>query len=193
MNDSPDPLQALNRDPLLAPLIEVAGPKTIEPAPDFFRRFVISIIRQQISMQAADAIITRLDNGVGIDVDSCRTIEAESLTNYGVSQMKAETIRRVAETFETDGWSYEYFRGHSNEAIIEEMTSIKGVGPWTAKMQLIFSLGREDVFPIEDLGIRNGMEHLCNESLELQDMRKIADRWRPFRSYASLYLWDVVD
>jgi DNA-3-methyladenine glycosylase II len=80
----------------------------------------------------------------------------------------------------------------SEEEVIEELTSIHGIGDWTAKMFLIFVLGREDVFPVEDLGIRRSMEELYDlESRE--EMREKAEQWRPKRSLASLYLWDYRD
>lgn len=80
----------------------------------------------------------------------------------------------------------------SDEEVIEELTDIHGVGEWTANMFLIFVLGREDVFPVGDLGIRKAMEELYGE-MSRSEMREKAEDWRPYRSLASLYLWRVVD
>nr|WP_220222417.1 hypothetical protein [Haloplanus salinus] len=76
------------------------------------------------------------------------------------------------------------------DAVIEELTSITGVGTWTAKMQLLFSLGRPDVFPVGNLGIRTGMRTLRGD-IDRERMVETAERWAPYRSYASLYLWRI--
>jgi DNA-3-methyladenine glycosylase II len=78
------------------------------------------------------------------------------------------------------------------DAVVAELTDVRGVGDWTAKMFLMFVLGREDVFPVEDLGIRRGMEELFGD-LTRAEMVDRAEPWRPYRSYASLYLWRAVD
>jgi DNA-3-methyladenine glycosylase II len=77
----------------------------------------------------------------------------------------------------------------SDDAVVEELTTIRGVGPWTAKMFLLFALGRPDVFPVEDLGVRRGMEQVVGRELTRGEMRDRAAEWAPYRSYASLYLW----
>jgi DNA-3-methyladenine glycosylase II len=79
-----------------------------------------------------------------------------------------------------------------DEAVVDELTTITGVGRWTAEMQLIFSLGREDVFPAGDLGIRNAMETLYGD-LDRAEMVERAAAWAPYRSYASRYLWRLTD
>ena len=76
------------------------------------------------------------------------------------------------------------------DAVIEELTSTTDVGTWTAKMQLLFSLGRPDVFPVGDLGIRTGMRTLRGD-IDRERMVETAERWAPYRSYASLYLWRI--
>jgi DNA-3-methyladenine glycosylase II len=77
-----------------------------------------------------------------------------------------------------------------DDAVIDELTSITGVGDWTARMQLLFSLGRPDVFPVGDLGIRKGMRALYGD-IDRETMVERAKRWAPYRSYASLYLWRI--
>jgi DNA-3-methyladenine glycosylase II len=79
-----------------------------------------------------------------------------------------------------------------DEAVVDELTSITGVGTWTARMQLLFSFGRPDVFPVGDLGIRKGMRTLYGD-LSREEMVETAEAWRPYRSYASLYLWRVTE
>jgi DNA-3-methyladenine glycosylase II len=77
----------------------------------------------------------------------------------------------------------------SDDAVRAELTDVHGVGPWTAKMFLVFGLGRPDVFPVEDLGIRRGMELVCDRQMTREEMCERATEWAPYRSYASLYLW----
>jgi DNA-3-methyladenine glycosylase II len=77
--------------------------------------------------------------------------------------------------------------------VTAELTEIRGVGPWTAKMFLVFGLGRPDVFPVEDLGIRKGMATLYDDDLTRGEMRERATAWAPYRSYASQYLWQIAD
>jgi DNA-3-methyladenine glycosylase II len=81
----------------------------------------------------------------------------------------------------------------SDDAVVEELTEIAGIGPWSAKMVLMFGLAREDVFPVEDLGIRAGMHEVVDPDLTRAQMRKHAEAWAPHRSHASLLLWNAVE
>ena len=117
----------------------------------------------------------------------------ESLAETGLSKRKAETIRNAAIAFEEQEYTQEAFVGHAEPAVIDELTAITGIGPWTAKMFCMFGLGREDVFPVEDLGIRKGMWAVCDQDMDRAAMTERADRWRPYRSIAALYLWRAVD
>lgn len=193
MDSKPDPINTLQQDDLLRPVIDAVGRKDLIPAQNFFRRFTVSIIRQQISMDAADAIYESIEERIDIEADILAELSPSDVTDCGVSQMKAETIIRIAKAFHSGNWNRAYFSSLSDEEVIDEMTRMRGVGPWTAKMQLIHSLGREDIYPLEDLGIRKGIETLTGSSLDREDMRQIGDRWRPYRSYASLYIWTLVD
>jgi len=89
------------------------------------------------------------------------------------------------------GYSKDYFAEMDDDEVRAELTSIPGVGPWTADMQLMFSFGRPDVFPVGDLGVRKGMVELFGEDMTRAEMVDRAQRWAPYRSYASLYLWGV--
>jgi len=81
----------------------------------------------------------------------------------------------------------------TNEKILEELMAVKGIGNWTAEMFLMFSLGRPDVFPADDLGIRRGVEKLLKKKVSSQQLEKIGLRWKPFRTVASWYVWKAVD
>jgi DNA-3-methyladenine glycosylase II len=115
-----------------------------------------------------------------------------ALREAGLSAQKVEYVREIARAFEDGRIDPDHFAGMDEAAVAEELTEVRGVGDWTAKMFLIFVLGREDVFPVEDLGIRRGMEALYGD-LTRAEMVDRAEPWRPYRSYASLYLWRAVD
>lgn len=184
---------SLSADPDLAPLVEHHGALELEPAEDIFERLVTSLVRQQVSMDAAAAIRERLFEAVTVTPAGILAAEEETLREAGLSAAKVEYVKAVARTFEEGQYDRNYFEGLPDEDVIAELTDIRGIGPWTAKMFLMFCLARPDVFPVEDLGIRKGMHAVCDESLTRPEMEEWSREWMPYRSYASLYLWRAVD
>ena len=183
----------LSQDPILGETVRAAGPQSVTPSAAFFPRFIQSIVRQQISMDAADAIFQRLENQVALTPTGILHADPTDLRDAGLSGRKIETIQAVADAFETRQWDVTLFEEMTDEDVIAELTTIRGVGVWTAKMQLVFSLGRPDVFPIEDLGVRRGMTALLPGDPSRDTMERIARRWQPYRSMAAMYLWAVQD
>lgn len=190
---SQDAISFLRDDPDIGHLVADHGDVTLESGEDFFERLVVSILRQQVSMASASATRERLEDAVELTPAALLRTDRSTLRDLGLSRQKASYVHNVAEAFVEHDYSREYFAEMSDDAVIAELTDINGVGTWTAKMQLMFSFGRPDVFPVEDLGIRKGMHTLYGDDLERSRMEEIAERWRPYRSYASLYLWRVVD
>lgn len=188
--DDADAIDALRTDPDLRPLIERHGRLTVAPADDFFSRFVVSILRQQVSMASAAATRERLFEAVEVTPAGILAADDATLRDAGLSRQKTRYVNNVAEAFRDRGYSVEYFAETPDDAAIDELTSITGVGTWTAKMQLVFSLGRPDVFPVGDLGIRKGMRALYGD-IDRERMVETAEKWAPYRSYASLYLWRI--
>jgi DNA-3-methyladenine glycosylase II len=178
----------LRADDDLGPLVAEYGPLALDPAEDAFERLVVSILRQQVSMDAAAAIRDRLFDRIEVTPAGVLAADTETLTDAGLSAAKVEYVREAARTFRAEGYDRAAFSDHTDEAVVDELTDIRGVGPWTAKMFLMFALGRADVFPVEDLGVRRGMEAVVGE-LTRAEMRAHAERWQPYRSYAALYLW----
>jgi DNA-3-methyladenine glycosylase II len=179
-------------DDRLEDLVEKFGEKELERAENPFERLVVSIINQQLSTQSAEAIRERLFERFEIEPEKILEADEEKLAEVGLSSQKIDYIQSAAEKFLEDDLSTEKFSEISDEEVMEELTSIHGIGDWTAKMFMIFVLGREDVFPAEDLGIRRAMEDLYG--LESRnEMREKAENWRPKRSLASLYLWELRD
>jgi DNA-3-methyladenine glycosylase II len=189
--DRPDPHDALRDDEYLGPLIDEHGELTVDPAEEFFARFVTSILRQQVSMASAAATRERLFDAVAVTPDGILAADEATLREAGLSRQKTRYVRNVAEAFEA-GLSRASLAALDDDAARERLTDITGVGEWTANVQLIFSLGREDVFPVGDLGVRKGMARLFD--LDVEDRAEMvarAERWRPYRTYATLYCWQV--
>ncbi|SDJ49374.1 DNA-3-methyladenine glycosylase II [Halovenus aranensis] len=192
MTDDPtadEAIAALRADDTLEPYIREHGTVAISPADDLYQRLVVSLLRQQVSIDAADAVRDRLFEQFEVTPEAIAATKPDRLTDVGLSSAKAEYARAAAEAFRDREYTLESFEGLDDEAVIDELTTIRGVGPWTAKMFLLYGLGRTDVFPVEDLGIRRGMEIVCGPELTRGEMVERAQEWAPYRSYASLYLW----
>jgi DNA-3-methyladenine glycosylase II len=188
-----DPISSLKSDPDLRPLIEEHGELTLEPAEDTFERLVRSIISQQVSTASARAIRERVFDRFEVTPEAIIAADRDALRDAGLSSQKAEYVQNVAEAYLERGYDHAYFEEMSDDEVVAELTTIRGVGEWTARMYLMFCLGREDVFPVEDLGIRRGMESINDGDMTRAEMVDRAEPWRPYRSYASLYLWRAVD
>ena len=195
MTDSPHEL--LRDDPDIGPLVATHGDLTLDPADDLFRRLVVSICRQQVSMASAAATRDRLFDAVEMTPAGVLAADDAVLKDAGLSRQKTRYVNEVAAAFEVQGYSVDSFAGMEDDAVRAELTAITGVGEWTANMQLLFSLGREDVFPVGDLGVRKGFANVVGEGYSRAEMTEYAQRWAPYRSYATLYLWraeeDIAD
>jgi len=176
-------------DPALGPLVAEYGPLELTTAEDPFRRLVVAVVRQQVSTDAAAAIRGRLFDAVEVTPAGLLAADPDRLREAGLSAQKTEYVRAIATAWQDRSYDRETFATMTDEQVTAELTGIRGVGDWTAKMFLMFALGREDVFPVEDLGVRRGMEQVCDPELSRAEMRALARRWQPYRSYAALYLW----
>jgi DNA-3-methyladenine glycosylase II len=185
-----EPHDILREDPYIGPLVDAHGRLSLEPTESMFERLIVSILRQQVSMASAAATKERLFEAVAVTPEGILAADPETLREAGLSRQKTRYVRNVAEAFR-DEYDGTYFEEMDDEGVVEELTSITGVGEWTAHMQLMFSLGRPDVFPVGDLGIRKGMRTLFDREMNREEMVAEAERWRPYRSYASLYLWRI--
>lgn len=190
---SDEAVALLGRDPALGPLVADHGPIVLEPAPDPFARLVQSVARQQISMAAGDAVVDRLDERIGLDPVAIAETDQSELESVGLSAQKAETIQTIAQAQVEGTLEHAQLAELPDATVIDRLTAIDGVGPWTAKMYLIFCLARPDVFPVEDLGVRRAMETVVGVDGSRQAMVERAGEWSPVRTYATLYLWRAVD
>jgi len=185
------PHEYLRDDAYVGPLIEEHGVLELDTADDMFERLAVSILRQQVSMASAAATRNRLFESVEVTPEGILAADPETLRDAGLSRQKTRYVRNVAEAFREE-YSKAHFEALDDDEVVSELTSITGVGEWTANMQLLFSLGRPDVFPVGDLGVRKGMRTLYgDEEMTREGMVAEAERWAPYRSYATLYLWRI--
>lgn len=193
MSHPTTPYDTLRDDPDIGPLVETHGELTLEPAENLFQRLVVSIIRQQVSMASAAATRERLFDSVSVTPDGIQRADNTLLRDAGLSRQKTRYVNAAAEAFAEHGYTVDSLAELSDDEVREKLTAITGVGSWTANMQLLFSLGRADVFPVGDLGIRKGFTAVVGDGYDRDEMTEYARRWAPYRSYASLYLWRATE
>lgn len=188
-------------DPVLAPLIQTAPVPRIEPHKNYYQELVESIVSQQLSVKAAATIMKRfvdLFPGDGFPAaDQILTKDIEELRSVGLSRQKASYIQDLAVKVLDGSVKFNHLDALSNDEVIAELTQIKGVGVWTAHMFLLFCMGRLDVLPVGDLGIKNGIQRLYNlkAAPTPEDIEKVAKKykWHPYESVASWYVWKCLD
>src|SRR5436190_1329781 len=177
-------------DPVLHGVIRRVGPYRLKPSRDRFGMLVRSIISQQISVGAARAIRGRLEQLVrnaGIKPAVIAGLSLPQLRSVGLSPQKASYLHDLAAKVQTGEVRLARLARWSDEEIIEELIQVKGIGRWTAQMFLIFALGRSDVFPIDDFGVRAAMTRMygLQEPPARADLMEIGQRWSPFASVGS--------
>lgn len=182
-----------NNDPLLKEVINKVGHIYREVEPNIFTSLVRSIIGQQISTAAQRTIYNRLLELVKeISAQTIFSLEQTELQQIGISNRKALYIKELAFKVVNKEIDLESLKTKSDEDVIKELTSLKGVGIWTAEMTLIFSLQREDIVSYGDLAIRRGMEKLYKiEKISKKQFDSYRNKYSPYGSVASLYLWAV--
>jgi len=182
------PTDALRDDPDLGPLVERHGPLELRTDEGAFERLVVSIVNQLLSTEAARTIREQLFDAVEITPDGVRAADTDTMRDAGLSSQKVEYVRAAADAYEAGKITPEALSELDDDAALAELTQVKGIGDWTGKMYLMFVLERPDVFPVEDLAVRRGMEALFGDESRAE-MRERAENWRPYRSYATLYVW----
>lgn len=187
-------------DPVLATLIDKHpdfDPRawmTGLPKMDAFGALLFQIVGQQLSVIATRAIVARLRALFGGNLPTPHEIleaDPEAIRGAGLSHRKVETMRSLAERFVTGEFSDEMFRQSSDEEIEAALTTISGIGPWTVRGFLIVALDRPDVVPLGDLALRRAVRSVYGlaQMPTQQEMQQLAERWRPYRSLAVMYLF----
>jgi len=181
-------------DPVMARLVAAVGtaPMGVHRGGSAFAYLARAILAQQISVAAARSIANRLTVRFGWPwrPEHLLAATAAELRALGLSRQKAAYLRDLAERTR-DGLPLGRLSRLSDERVIESLMVVKGIGRWTAEMYLMFRLGRPDVLPVDDLGIRAAMRraYRMRSMPKKEKMRRIAETWRPFRTVACWYLW----
>lgn len=185
------------KDAVLGGLIDRTGPISVTLSGDYFGSLASAIVGQQLSNRVAEVLWDRLSGFCAGSVTPERLAEAETedLRGLGLSYGKVSYLKALAGHVLEGSLELSRFSGLEDEEIIRQLTAVKGIGPWTAEMFLIFSLGREDVYSMGDGGLLRAVQTLYG--LEGKGDRaaiaEITGRWAPYRTFASLYLWRALD
>jgi len=191
--------RALARDPVLAPAVRAVGPCTLRPRRDYFRVLTLSLFNQQLSTKTAATLYRRFaglfphgrPTPPRVHAALSGGVPVETLKWCGLSRQKRGYLLDLAEHFLDGRIPTRELRHLTDDAIIERLVAVRGVGRWTAEMFLLFALNRPDVWPVDDLGLQTA----AGEAFGLSDrptpsaLRAIGPRFVPWRSVATWYLW----
>lgn len=186
----------LSKDKQLKKAIVKSGRIELKKRKNIFIYLVKSITSQQLSTKVAEVIYNRFIDLLGEEPTPQQVLELkhEQLRAIGLSNSKVTYVQNVARFAIEKGLDLKHLNKMDNEELIEYLTEIKGVGRWTAEMIMMFALGREDVFAVDDLGIQMAIKNLyqlkISETKKLKKkMLAISESWSPYRTYACMYLW----
>jgi DNA-3-methyladenine glycosylase II len=192
-------LRALRRDPILRPVIARVGPCTLAPRNDAFISLVQSIYAQQISTKIATTLYLRFaEKFPRRKPTPALVVKAlsgawpdDEIKRCGLSRQKRAYVHDLAGHFCRREINPRQLARADDETVIESLTRVKGIGRWTAEMFLMFNLNRPDVLPVDDLGIREAVRQLyaLQHRPKADELRAIAEPWRPWRTIACWYLW----
>ena len=184
-------------DPVLARLVERFAGMALVSRGDAFATLLRSIVGQQISVKAADSVWARLLDALSSVVTPRAVLasERETLRACGLSQRKVEYVFDLAQHFASGQIHVDRWTAMSDAEIIAELTAVRGIGVWTAEMFLIFHQLRPDVFPLDDIGLQKAVAlHYCQgERPGRRLLAEHGERWRPWRSVATWFLWRSLD
>lgn len=186
--------RALKKCAVLGNYVKRHGPPVLKIYKDRFYALTFIVVSQQLSGKAADSIFSRLKERVGkIEPRSISSVDDGVLRGIGLSGAKTRTLKAVSSAV-SDGMDLQAMDKLEDDEIRARLCEIKGIGPWTAEMFLMFALGRPDVVSVGDLGLRKGLAAVYGlESVPEPKMSgELFERWRPWRTAASWYLWRIV-
>jgi DNA-3-methyladenine glycosylase II len=194
-------IEHLSKDKKLKKLVEASKSYQLKKRKNICTYLCASIMSQQLSTKVADVIYNRFLALYGSKEPTPQQIvdtPFEILRGIGLSNAKVGYVKNVAQFEMEFGMDHKRLQKMENEEVIIYLTQIKGVGRWTVEMLLMFALGREDIFAIDDLGIQNAMIKLYKLDREdkkkfREDMLRISKKWSPYRTYACKHLWEWKD
>lgn len=183
----------LKKDPKLAKIIKYVGSYEISLMKNPYESLVEAIITQQLSGKAAESISKRFRKLFVRFPKPADVIKMpdSKLRSAGLSGMKVKYIKDLSEKIESKELKIRLLKNMTDEEVIIQLTQVKGIGRWTAEMFLIFSLGRLDVLPVGDLGLKKGIQRMYSmpDLPEKDEIEGLAEKWRPYRTVATWYIW----
>ena len=199
-------------DPVLASIIKRVGPFRLDRRPATFEAMARAIVFQQLAGAAASTIYKRLQtaceravdgqdterslyDGFAVTPESVLALSEEQLRACGLSRQKLSYLRDLAQKTLAGEIKFEQLPGMTDEEVIEHLTTVRGIGVWSAQMFLIFALGRPDVMPTLDLGVNMAICRAYGKRKipKAKQILKLAEKWKPYRSVACWYLWRSAD
>lgn len=187
-------------DPLLSALIDSLQPPTFSSSARPFLALAKSILYQQLATKAAQTIYARFlalfgGGEDGVSPDSLLVLSPQQLRQAGVSGRKAGYLHDLAENYRDGALSDESILEMEDEGLLTALTRVKGIGVWSVHMFMMFSLHRPDVLPVGDLGVRKGLQamHGLKELPKPLEMEELCEKWRPYRSVGSWYMWRLME
>jgi DNA-3-methyladenine glycosylase II len=188
------------RDRVMRKLIPQFGEGRLQSRGDAFTTLARSIVGQQISVKAAQSVWERFaalvpDPATRLRPGSVLALDIADARGAGLSARKVEYLLDLAQNFESGTVHVRQWQQMDDEAIIEELVAIRGIGRWTAEMFLIFHLMRPNVLPLDDLGLIKGISvnYFSGEPVSRAEAREVGDAWAPYRSVATWYIWRSLD
>jgi DNA-3-methyladenine glycosylase II len=191
----------LSKDKKLKTIIDLQTPYILEKRTKVYLRLCASILSQQLSTRVSEVLYKRflhLYKGKEPTAQQILETPATVFRSIGFSNAKASYVHNVCRFFIENKITDARLNNMSNDEVLDLLTQIKGVGKWTVEMILMFTLGREDVFAMDDLGLKNSVIKLykikgTDKKLLREKIEKISLKWSPYRTYASRYLWGWKD
>jgi DNA-3-methyladenine glycosylase II len=184
-------------DPILYKASIAIEFQEINPVANHFLKLVRSIIGQQLSVKAASTIFSRFEKlfpKEKITPERILKMDKEKIRSCGVSYSKIEYIKDLSKKVVDKNLDLANIDTLDNKTVIEKLTMVKGIGPWSAEMFLMFSLARPDVFSTGDLGLKNAIKKLYKiDKISNEDLITISAKWSPYRTYACMILWQSLD
>ena len=186
----------IKKDQKLGSLIKSYPNDFLFTKSDPFLTLARSIVGQQISVKAAQSVWNRLEIKIKkVTPQNIKKMHSNSLKSVGLSRQKVQYLKNLSDAFNNKKIKIKLWSKMSDEDIIQDLIQIKGIGRWTAEMFLIFNLCREDIFPLDDIGMIKGLCKIyqLNYPINRDKVVKIGNRWKPYRSVATWYIWRSLD
>jgi len=183
----------LKKDKYIGPLVKKYGRCTLRPRKKskYFEDLVDAIVQQQLSLKAAATIFGRIKKVLDGEVTPEEIIRkrVETLRACGLSYSKIKYLKDLSNRVKSGKLKLNKLDKLLDDEVMEELIEVKGIGRWTAEMFLMFALARPDIFPVDDIGLQNAFKKLVKKNMKTDKMEKFVERWKPYRTIASWYIW----